>query len=101
VLYPTSAEGFGLVPYEAARFGTATVHVSFGPLAEVAPDLPVAAGGWAPKELAEACRALLADPDLYQAQIAAVLRAAETYTWDRTAELLVSAYRQVLSRPRR
>ena len=35
VLYPTSAEGFGLVPYEAARFGTPTVHVSFGPLAEV------------------------------------------------------------------
>ena len=66
------------------------VHVSFGPLAEVAPDLPVAAGGWAPDELAEACRALLADPDLYQAQITAVLRAAETYTWDRTAELLVS-----------
>jgi len=101
VLYPTSAEGFGLVPYEAARFGTATVHVSFGPLAEVAPDLPVAAAGWAPAELAEACRALLADPDLYQAQIRAVLRAAETYTWDRTADLLVSAYRQVLSRPRR
>ena len=43
----------------------------------------------------------LADPDLYQAQIKAVLRAAETYTWDRTAELLVSAYRQVLSQPRR
>ena len=101
VLYPTSAEGFGLVPYEAARFGTATVHVSFGPLSEVAPDLPVSAAGWAPAELAEACRALLADPDLYQAQVTAVLRAAETYTWDRTAELLVSAYRQVLSQPRR
>lgn len=101
VLYPTSAEGFGLVPYEAARFGTATVHVSFGPLAEVAPDLPVAAAGWAPARLAEACRALLHDPDLYQAQIKAVLRAAETYTWDRTAELLVTAYRQVLSQPRR
>ena len=101
VLYPTSAEGFGLVPYEAARFGTATVHVSFGPLAEVAPDLPVAAGGWDPAELARACRALLEDPDLYQAQLKAVLRAAETYTWDRTAELLVSAYRQVLALPRR
>lgn len=101
VLYPTSAEGFGLVPYEAARFGTATVHVSFGPLAEVAPDLPVAADGWAPAQLAEACQALLADPDLYQAQIKAVLKAAETYTWDRTAGLLVTAYRNVLSQPRR
>jgi glycosyltransferase involved in cell wall biosynthesis len=83
------------------RHASLAVHVSFGPLAEVAPDLPVAAAGWAPAELAEACRALLADPDLYQAQITAVLRAAETYTWDRTADLLVSAYRQVLSRPRR
>ena len=31
VLYPTSAEGFGLVPFEAASFGTPTVAVGFGP----------------------------------------------------------------------
>ena len=40
VLYPTAAEGFGLVPFEAARFGTPTVSVRFGPLAEVSPDNP-------------------------------------------------------------
>ena len=34
VLYPTSAEGFGLVPFEAARFGSPTVTVGFGPLLE-------------------------------------------------------------------
>jgi glycosyltransferase involved in cell wall biosynthesis len=97
VLYPTSAEGFGLVPYEAARFGTPTVHVSFGPLAEVAPDLPVSAAGWSPRHLADACRSLLLDPDLRAAQLAAVLRAADTYTWERTAELLVRAYRTALA----
>jgi glycosyltransferase involved in cell wall biosynthesis len=101
VLYPTSAEGFGLVPYEAARFGTPTVHVSFGPLAEVAPDLPVSAAGWAPVHLADACRSLLVDPDLRAAQLAAVLRAADSYTWSRTAELLVRTYRKVLAEPRR
>ena len=31
VLYPTSAEGFGLLPFEAASFGTPCVHVAFGP----------------------------------------------------------------------
>ncbi len=43
VLYPSSAEGFGLVPYEAARFGTPTLFTRFGPLHELAPDIPVAA----------------------------------------------------------
>jgi glycosyltransferase involved in cell wall biosynthesis len=101
VLYPTSAEGFGLVPYEAARFGTPTVHVSFGPLAEVAPGLPVSAAGWSPAQLADACRSLLVDPDLRAAQLAAVLKAADTYTWERTADLLVRTYRRVLAEPRR
>ena len=33
VLYATSAEGFGLVPYEAAQFDTPSAFVSFGPAA--------------------------------------------------------------------
>ena len=36
VWYPTSAEGFGLVPFEAAAFGTPTVAVAFGPVQELA-----------------------------------------------------------------
>ena len=36
VWYPTSAEGFGLVPFEAAAFGTPTVAVGFGPVEELA-----------------------------------------------------------------
>ena len=35
VLYPTSAEGFGFVPYEAAALGAPTVFTDFGPLAEI------------------------------------------------------------------
>ena len=49
VLYPSSAEGFGLVPYEAARFGTPTLFTRFGPLQELAPDIPVAAEDWSPR----------------------------------------------------
>ena len=40
-LYPTSNEGFGLVPFEAARFGTPTVFTRVGPLAEVLDGVPV------------------------------------------------------------
>ena len=57
VLYPTSAEGFGLIPHEAAAFGTPTVMVPFGPFAERLPDLPVAPPDWGVKTLADACLA--------------------------------------------
>ena len=36
VWYPTSAEGFGLVPFEAATYGTPCVSVGFGPITELA-----------------------------------------------------------------
>lgn len=101
VLYPTSAEGFGLVPHEAARFGTPTVLVPFGPLAEVTPDLPVGAEDWAPESLADATHSLLSDPALARAQVDAVLTAGPRYTWDRTAAGLVDAYANVLARPAR
>ena len=99
VLYPTSAEGFGLVPYEAARFGTPTVHVGFGPLDEVGGDLPVRARDWHPESLADAAEALLADPALARAQVASCLEAGAAYTWEQAADRLVEAYRTVLAKP--
>ena len=35
VLYPSSAEGFGFVPYEAAALNTPTTFAAFGPLKEI------------------------------------------------------------------
>ncbi|MDQ6522238.1 glycosyltransferase [Nocardioides sp. LHD-245] len=100
-LYPTSAEGFGLVPFEAARFGTPTVYTRFGPLAEVLPGLPVASTSWDPAALATACDELLTSPDLAAEQVAATLKAGTTYRWEATAEHLVHAYRRLLSEPPR
>lgn len=101
VLYPTSAEGFGFVPSEAARFGTPTVFVPTGPLAEIYRDLPVAAGDWSPASLAGVAEQLLADPALGRAQVKAVLAAGAAYTWDATAAKLVDIYRSILSLPAR
>jgi glycosyltransferase involved in cell wall biosynthesis len=98
VLYPTSAEGFGLVPFEAARFGTPTVHVGFGPLRELGGEPPVAPVDWDPRTLAGAVEALVADPELARAQVAAVLAAGEKYAWTQTAADLAALYRAVLAR---
>lgn len=101
VLYPTSAEGFGLVPSEAARFGTPTVFVPVGPLGEIYGRLPVAATDWSVTALADAAQQLLADPAVSHAQVTAVLAAGSAYTWAATAEKLVAAYRMILSMPAR
>lgn len=99
VLYPTSAEGFGLVPYEAARFGTPTVYVGFGPLSEVGGDPPVVAKDWCPDALADAAEALLTDPALARRQVASCLEAGAAYTWAHASERLTEAYRTLLARP--
>jgi glycosyltransferase involved in cell wall biosynthesis len=96
-LYPTMAEGFGLVPFEAARFGTATLHARFGPLAETLPDVPVSASSWDVDELTSQAALLLGDEQVRQQQIKAVLENGTHYTWARTAEKLVGAYRNLLA----
>ncbi len=73
VLYPTSAEGFGLVPFEAARFGTPTVSVGFGPLLETTSGVPVSVGSWSVEEFANAVDALVRDPGLRRSQVDATL----------------------------
>jgi len=97
VLYPSSAEGFGFVPYEAARFGTPTLFTRFGPLQELAPDIPVAAEDWSPETLAAAADSLLSDPAQARLQVESCLAAGAKYTWAATAERLTDVYRHVLA----
>ena len=101
VLYPTSAEGFGLVPFEAARFGSPSVTVGFGPLLETSPEVPVVASSWEPSEIADCVERLMDDPALRRQQVSATLSAADRYSWRRTADEFVSMYRALLARPTR
>ena len=101
LLYPTSAEGFGLVPFEAAHFGTPAVAVDFDPLREVNAGLPVTASSWNPTDLAAATAALLADDALAGRQVDVTLANGSAYTWARTAAELVVAYRTLLDMPAR
>jgi glycosyltransferase involved in cell wall biosynthesis len=101
VLYPTSAEGFGLVPYEAAWFGTPTVYVPFGPLAEIAGSLPVEAVDWRPSSIATAAERLLLDPTLARDQVECLVAASGAYNWQNHAECLAGVFRKLLSVPPR
>ena len=101
LLYPTAAEGFGLVPFEAATLGTPSLAVDFGPLHEVGGTPPVAAASWSGEDVADGLEALLDDPDLRARQVAHMAGAGLGYTWAGTAGRLVEAYRQVLARPPR
>ena len=115
VWYPSSAEGFGLVPFEAAAFGTPTVAVDFGPIRELAmgegnreaghspfgPDVPVLAADWTPSALADAAERLLRDPDLALRHAETLRAAARHYSWASTAATLIDLFRSTLARPRR
>ncbi len=104
--YPTSAEGFGLPPFEAAAFGVPTVSVGFGPISELAGgpaagSLPLLASSWAPAKLADVAEQLLLDPALATAHCDALLRSGRQYSWAAHAERLVTVFRELLAAPRR
>lgn len=93
VLYPTSSEGFGLIPFEAAALGTPTAFVRFGPLRETLPEVEACAS-WRVGPFADHVFRLLANP---ATQIVQIRAAAERLTWKRTADRTVEAYLKMLS----
>lgn len=99
VLCPSSADGFGFVPFEAARAGTPSLSVSFGPFREFGGETPVWAATWSPAAFADAAQRLLDDPVLAERQRRARLTVGEQLTWENTADALVRLYRDLLARP--
>lgn len=100
VLSPTSAEGFGLLPFEAAMFGHPYVTVSFGPYKETLAhaDIPKT---FDPKELADFAYELLTDDKKREANIKAARLVADTLTWEAHAKRCIDFYFQLLSDWRR
>jgi glycosyltransferase involved in cell wall biosynthesis len=99
VLCTSSADGFGFVPFEAARLGTPSLSVRFGPFREFGASVPVWSRGWDGEAFATAAQQLLDAPALARQQVEARLHAGDLLPWDRTADQLVVAYRDILARP--
>ena len=98
VLYPTSAEGFGLVPYEAAALGTPSTFTDFGPLREVsgAKGLPK---GWSLDAYAADVVSMLTDPNAAEARIGTLMQAISRHSWDTFATELVDFFKRIAAMP--
>jgi len=88
VLYPSSAEGFGFVPYEAAALGTPATFAAFGPLAEIS-RIMNAPKTWSIKEFAADLTELLTDPDRAKARVADLRTAINRSTWQHFGDQLL------------
>jgi glycosyltransferase involved in cell wall biosynthesis len=88
VLYPTSSEGFGLVPFEAAALGTPTAFVRFGALRETLPAV-AACDGWRVAPFAEHVFALISDRARYVEQVRA---AGTALTWSAHVDGVLDGY---------
>lgn len=93
VLYPTCAEGFGLVPFEAASFGTPAAFVRFGPLAETLPGVD-AGEEWRVAPFADLVERLQRDPER---QVASIRAAAQRLSWAHHATHVVQGYGALLA----
>ena len=93
VLYPTSSEGFGLVPFEAAAVGTPTAFVAFGPLRETLNGVE-ASSGWRVRPFADYVFGLIADPATQVGQIRA---AGAALTWALHVDGILEGYRALVA----
>lgn len=98
VLYPSSAEGFGLVPYEAAALGTPSVFTDFGPLREISGvrGLPAT---WSVDQYAADLVALLSDSAARDTRVGALHEAIHRHSWAAFAEQLVGFFERVTRVP--
>ena len=101
LLYPTTYEGFGLVPFEAAQHGVPCLWAPQTSLPEVLGELEAPLVAWDAAESAERCLPLLRDRKAASAQIEAIRERGRAFTWDAAARSLVAAYRDVVRLPAR
>lgn len=93
-LQPSLDEGFGLPPLEAMACGTPVLSSSAGALRETLGDAAVLLPPSEPEVWAKMMTELLQDSQRREALIRRGLARSRAFTWDRTAELTLDAYRE-------
>lgn len=101
LLYPTSVEGFGLIPFEAAQFGLATLSTRQGSLDEVLPrDIPTLKR-LESHEVADMALNLLSNETLRRELVAKLRLHGARFTWSDVGARLVELFDQMTKVPPR
>ena len=95
--YPSLKEGFGLPVLEAMSQGTPVVTSAATSTAEVAGDAALLVDPTDERAIADAIERVLDDAALAQQLSTAGRERAATFTWERTADAAVAAYREAQS----
>jgi glycosyltransferase involved in cell wall biosynthesis len=99
VIYPTTSEGFGLIPFEAAFYGRACLSSRMGSLDEVlGPDVP-GFTEFDPASVAKTALGLLDDEAAAATLVQQTLTRAADFTWAEAAEGVVALADEVIRRP--
>jgi len=101
VVYPSTYEGFGLVPFEAGEVGVPCFFAPEAALAELFPADAALLVPWDAEASAARCAPLLSDPELREEHVAALRVTAASLTWSRTAQELREIYRAAVATPPR
>ena len=97
-LYPSSAEGFGFVPYEAAALGTPTTFAAFGPLIEISQltDLPT---DWDKNQFAQDLGELISNQESAQQRVNQLTTIINELTWQHFADQLTNFFAKIAELP--
>lgn len=100
VLYPSSVEGFGLVPFEAAAFGVPTLAARRTALEEVLPEGIPTIDGFDVGRAADQAWDLLHDAVAAKELVESLHVRSTAFSWDAVADRLVAVFEAALRRPR-
>jgi glycosyltransferase involved in cell wall biosynthesis len=97
LVQPSFEEGFGLPVLEAMSLGVPVVAANRGSLPELVGDAGPLVDPERPDDIAAAIAGLLADDGYAAACAAKGLARARSFSWERTAHLVVDVYRQAIA----
>ncbi len=96
---PSTYEGFGLIPFEAAAAGLPTLFAAQTSMRETMPPEAALIEPWDAESAAKAALTLLQDESARARQLELVKGAAERFSWHRTAEELLAVYGEAADGP--
>ncbi len=99
VAYPSTCEGFGLIPFEAARAGVPCLYAPIGALAETAGPRAATIVPWVPVASAQGVIGLLQDSAARVEHLSVLADAARRFTTAGMVSQLLHAYDRALRLP--